>query len=138
MELVDIPVLGKKFTWFNSDGSAMSRLDRFLLSEVFISKGSITNQWVGDRDIFDHCPIWLMSTNLNWGPKPFKLNNCWLEHPEFFTFVKNTWENMNVQGKNAFVIKEKLKKLKDALKAWNRDVFGILDLNIDKTISDLN
>jgi hypothetical protein len=52
--------------------------------------------------------------------------------------VKNTWESLNVQGKNAFVIKEKLKKLKDALKAWNRDVFGILDLNIDKTVSDLN
>jgi exonuclease III len=138
MELVDIPVLGKKFTWFNSDGSAMSRLDRFLLSEGFISKGSITNQWVGDRDISDHCPIWLMSSNLNWGSKPFKFNNCWLEHPEFFTFVKNTWESLNVQGKKAFVIKEKLKKLKDALKAWNRDVFGILDLNIDKTISDLN
>ncbi|MCI24910.1 reverse transcriptase, partial [Trifolium medium] len=59
MEVVDIPMMGKKFTWSNSDGSAMSRLDRFLLSDGFIEKGSITNQWVGNRDISDHCPIWL-------------------------------------------------------------------------------
>jgi hypothetical protein len=84
MELVDIPVMGKKFTWFSSDGSAMSRLDRFLLSEGFITKEGISNQWVGDRDISDHCPIWLLSSNLNWGPKPFKFNNCWIDHPDFF------------------------------------------------------
>ncbi|MCI15886.1 cysteine-rich receptor-like protein kinase [Trifolium medium] len=57
LEVVDIPVTGNKFTWFNSDGSVMSRLNRFLLSEGFIEKGNISNLWVGDRDISDHCPI---------------------------------------------------------------------------------
>ncbi|GAU46303.1 hypothetical protein TSUD_283280 [Trifolium subterraneum] len=138
MELVDIPVLGKKFTWFNSDCSAMSRLDRFLLSEGFIEKGGISNQWVGNRDISDHCPIWLESSNINWGPKPFKFNNCWLEHSDFLPFVKATWEKMNIHGKKAFIIKEKLKRLKEALKTWNQEVFGIMDLNIEKTVKDLN
>jgi hypothetical protein len=32
MELVDVPVLGKKFSWFSADGKAMSQIDRFLLS----------------------------------------------------------------------------------------------------------
>ncbi|MCI69334.1 hypothetical protein A2U01_0090596, partial [Trifolium medium] len=27
MEVVDVPVLGKNFSWFSHDGSAMSRLD---------------------------------------------------------------------------------------------------------------
>ncbi|PNX95639.1 cysteine-rich receptor-like protein kinase, partial [Trifolium pratense] len=137
-EVVDIPLVGKKYTWFNSDGSAMSRLDRFLLSEGFIEKGNFTNQWVGDRDISDHCPIWLSFSNLNWGPKPFKFNNCWLQHPDFFEFVKQTWENMDIRGKKAFVLKEKLRKMKDNLKVWNREVFGILDLNIYKTVKELN
>jgi hypothetical protein len=43
-EVVDIPVTGKHFTWFNYDSSSMSRLDRFLLSEGFIDKGGISNQ----------------------------------------------------------------------------------------------
>jgi hypothetical protein len=34
--------------------------------------------------------------------------------------------------------KEKLKVLKEALKSWNKAVFGILDLNIGKTVKDLN
>jgi exonuclease III len=138
MEIIDIPVMGKKFTWFNSDGSVMSRLDRFLLSEGFIIKGGISNQWVDDRDISDHCPIWLLCSNLNWGPKPFKFNNCWIDHPDFFSFVKGRWESMDIQGKKAFIVKEKLKKLKEALKVWNKEVFGIVDLNIDKTVRDLN
>ncbi|GAU20609.1 hypothetical protein TSUD_33450 [Trifolium subterraneum] len=138
MELIDIPVLGKKFTWSNSDNSVMSRLDRFLLSEGIIEKGGITNQWVGDRDISDHHPIWLECNNLNWGPKPFKFNNCWLEHKDFIPVVKATWESLNINGRKAHVLKEKMKRLKEELKVWNKEVFGILDLNIDKTVKDLN
>lgn len=28
MGLIDLPLLGRKYTWYKSDGSAMSRLDR--------------------------------------------------------------------------------------------------------------
>jgi hypothetical protein len=31
-----------------------------------------------------------------------------------------------------------MKRLKEALKVWNKEVFGILDLNIEKTVNDLN
>ncbi|GAU27464.1 hypothetical protein TSUD_161500 [Trifolium subterraneum] len=51
MEVVDIPVSGKQFTWFSNDGTAMSRLDRFLVSEGFIDKGRISGQWIGDCDV---------------------------------------------------------------------------------------
>ncbi|CAJ2637710.1 unnamed protein product [Trifolium pratense] len=102
-EVVDIPLMGKKFTWFNSDGTVMSRLDRFLLSEGFMEKGNISNQWV-----------------------------------DFFAFVKEKWDNMDIRGRKAFVIKEKLKKLKEYLKEWNREVFGFLDLKIDNTVKELN
>lgn len=39
MEVVDVPVIGNKLTWINSNGKASSRLVRILLSE-----GTI-NQW---------------------------------------------------------------------------------------------
>jgi exonuclease III len=99
MELIDIPISGKKFSWFSSDDTSMSRLDRFLLSEGFIEKGGITNQWIAARDISDHCPIWLVSNNLDWGPKPFRFNNCWLEHPAFIPFVSEFWEKTVIRGK---------------------------------------
>lgn len=31
--VIDLPLNGRKFTWFKEDGRLMSRLDRFLLSE---------------------------------------------------------------------------------------------------------
>lgn len=33
LELIDLPLLGKRFTWFRPYGSVMSRLDRILISE---------------------------------------------------------------------------------------------------------
>jgi hypothetical protein len=80
----------------------------------------------------------LVTVIYNWGPKPFKFNNCWLDHPGFLEFVKGTWENMDIHGNKAFVLKEKLKSLKISLKAWNHDVFGLVDLNIDNTVKKLN
>lgn len=44
MELIDVPVLGKELTYFASDGVSMSRMDRFLVSEDFISRWHISAQ----------------------------------------------------------------------------------------------
>lgn len=41
-------------------------------------------------------------------------------------------------GTYGFVVKEKMKKLKEKLKWWNKEVFGVLDLNIEKFVKDLN
>jgi hypothetical protein len=138
MEVIDVPVLGKKFSWYSADGKSMSRIDRFLVSEGFITSQCNSGQWIGDRDISDHCPIWLCASHVNWGPKPFRVLNAWLEHPEFISFVERSWKSFQVQGKKAYVLKEKFRLLKDCLRKWNREVFGILDLNIDKTVKELN
>lgn len=39
MELVDVPILGNKFTWFSFDGLACSSLDKFLASKDLIIYG---------------------------------------------------------------------------------------------------
>ena len=85
-QLVDVPMIGNKFTWFSLQGNAKSRLDRFLLSDGILNNWGVDNQKVLQRDIFDHCPIVLSANNINWGPKPFKVNNCWFEHKEFLPF----------------------------------------------------
>ncbi|PNX88182.1 cysteine-rich receptor-like protein kinase [Trifolium pratense] len=115
MDVVDLPVSGKRFTWFSADGRSMSRLDRFLLTDGLVDKWKASGQWVGERDISDHCPIWLLCSFKNWGPKPFRSNNCWLEHKDFLRFVEHTWNNSNIKGRKAFILKEKLKLLRESL-----------------------
>lgn len=77
----------------------MNRLDSFLLSEdQRISTWQISAQWVGARDISDHCPTCLACLVVDWGPKPFRFNNCWLEHKDFNSFVEESCRNFNVGG----------------------------------------
>ncbi|XP_058750807.1 uncharacterized protein LOC131623815 [Vicia villosa] len=47
MDLVDPPTIGGKFSWSNKSGSAMSRLDRFLLSNSFIDDWNVEGQSIG-------------------------------------------------------------------------------------------
>lgn len=88
-KLIDVPLLGKWFTWFSTDDQSMGRLDRFFLSKDAVDMLKVVGQQVGDRDISDHCPIWLKSYTIIWGPKPFIFNNCWIEHQDF---LKNLWK----------------------------------------------
>lgn len=131
MGLFDSPTVGGKFTWFRSDGSAMSRLDRFLMSEGLIRVWNIANQFIGNRDLSDHCPIWVKGNIVNWGAKPFKFFNCWLQHEGFMPFILKSWNSMNILGSSGFILKEKLKCMKGLLKFWNWETFGILDLELD-------
>lgn len=73
--LVDVPCKGKNYSWFSGDGKSKSRIGRFLLSSMVVNRWEVVGQLIGDRDISDHCPIWIITDNHNWGPKPFKFNN---------------------------------------------------------------
>ena len=77
-------------------------------------------------------------SNLNWGPKPFRFNNCWLEHDGFKSFIVEEWKKIQITGRKAYVIKEKLKIIRESLKKWNKEVFGWLDLNIENIVADMN
>ncbi|XP_058763563.1 uncharacterized protein LOC131637014 [Vicia villosa] len=137
-DLVDTPCKGKKFSWYSGDGKSMSRIDRFLLSNVVVNRWEVIGQMIGDRDISDHCPIWVMTDKYNWGPKPFQFNNEWFSFDAFIPFVEGEWKSLKVEGRADFILKEKLRLLKDKLKKWNKEVFGKIDLEIDKGVSDIN
>lgn len=138
MDLIDIPVLGKKISWFSGDGRVKSRLDRLLLIEELISSWQVTAQWIGNRDNSDHCPIWIDCLTLDWGPKPFRFNNCWLGHKDFKVFVEDCWKSFNVRGWKMFAFKEKLKLLREKLREWNEDIFYYMDLNIKNIVQEIN
>lgn len=98
-------------------------LDRFLISDHLIDKLGLKGQFVGDRSISDHLPIWIKSNKLNWGPKSFKLFSFWMDHPDFVPIIEKDWNSFNSHGKKMFIFKEKLKLLKSSLKLWNSEFF---------------
>ncbi|XP_058756338.1 uncharacterized protein LOC131629578 [Vicia villosa] len=136
--LVDIPCKGKKFTWFSGGGKSMSRIDRFIVSSIVVDRWEVIGQAVGDRDISDHCPIWLMKDNSNWGPKPFRFNNEWFSNSSFVSFVEKEWLSLKLEGRGDFVLKEKLRLLKDKLRRWDKEVFRKIELDMEQGVRDLN
>ncbi|CAL5199706.1 unnamed protein product [Lathyrus oleraceus] len=61
------------------------------------------------------------------------------ESHEFNDFI-NLMELINLPtlGSHCFVVKEKLRLLRDRLKWWNKEVFGWVDLRIEEADIELN
>ncbi|XP_058758687.1 uncharacterized protein LOC131631944 [Vicia villosa] len=137
-ELIDIPILGRSFTWQRPGGSVMSRLDRFLLSEKWNRTWPSCTQWCLDKGLSDHCPIMLCESSLDWGPKPFRMLKCWREMRGYHDFVIKNWRDIKVQGWGMYVLKEKFKKIKVRLKEWHKNHFQNLEGRIKEEKEKLN
>ncbi|GKV44506.1 hypothetical protein SLEP1_g51682 [Rubroshorea leprosula] len=128
--LIDLLLVGRKYTWYNSNGQYMSRIDRFLLSKEWTTKWSDVKQWGWRRSISDHCPVLLKNECVDWGPKPFKYYDAWLEQPGCKEVITNAWINNEVSGWNGFKLKEKLKRTKQVLKEWSYQMNTEMDNKI--------
>ncbi|KAJ9560860.1 hypothetical protein OSB04_006020 [Centaurea solstitialis] len=119
--LHDIQFVGRRFTRFNKAGTKMSKLDRYLVSANFFNHWKDAMVYVLARSFSDHCPIMLKSGEVDYGPKPFKLFDHWLENEEFQNLVKVSWTSKEVAGTGDVVLKEKLKYLKHVIKSWTKE-----------------
>lgn len=138
MEVTELPLLGRQFTWCNAaDGEKWSKLDRFLLSPEWVHMFKF-KFWGLPRYESDHCPIVLMEDVRNWGPRPFRFINAWVLHPQFLLFVKQSLEALGVSGGARFVISSKLKALKLKLKQWNAELFGDIKHNLQVVKDNLH
>lgn len=124
LEMFDLPLLGRQFTWFHPNGITMSQLDRILLSADWLSIWGYPTVWVASRDVSDHCPLILRYSNVDWGPKPFRFNNYWINNKEFKELVINTWHSQHFSGWMGFVLKERLKGIKGVIREWSKEVYG--------------
>ncbi|GKV27589.1 hypothetical protein SLEP1_g36748 [Rubroshorea leprosula] len=136
-DLVDVKLSNRKYTWYKPDGTAMSRLDRFLLStEMSNTEGEWIQQGL-PRNISDHCAIVLKSRTSDWGPKPFRVWDAWQQHPDFKKFVEDKWSELAVEGFAGYKCQQKLKLLKGSLKGWNKEVFGNMETQYEQAVKKI-
>ncbi|XP_022032561.2 uncharacterized protein LOC110933657 [Helianthus annuus] len=79
---------GRKFTYVV--GNKCSRIDRIFVSWCVMSEWSNAEYRALARDCSDHSPLILKVEDRNYGPKPFKFFNSWLQRKEFDELVTNT------------------------------------------------
>ncbi|XP_071689438.1 uncharacterized protein [Rutidosis leptorrhynchoides] len=76
--LIEIPINGRKYTRVSDDGIKLSKLDRFFVTDSFISLWKDLSVIALDRRDSDHCPLVLRDKIIDFGPKPFKIFDEWL------------------------------------------------------------
>ncbi|KAL8554642.1 hypothetical protein ACS0TY_002726 [Phlomoides rotata] len=70
---------GGKFTWYRPDGSCKSKSDKFLVNEEWLEKWPNVTLREGGRILSDHCLIFTEEMKKDWGPKPFRIFNWWMQ-----------------------------------------------------------
>jgi hypothetical protein len=71
------------------------------------------------RGLSDHCVLFLSVDEENWGPRPSRFLKCWSDTPGYSQFLCNKWKSFQVDGLGGYVLKEKFKLIKMALKEWH-------------------
>lgn len=137
MNVEDVNVLRRRFTWYHPNGISMSRIDRVLISEGWSNFWGENSLWVLPRDVSDHCPLVLKNGGWDWGPKPFRFNNFWLQNNKFKGLVEEVWRTNNVHGWMGYVLKEKLKGLKEAIKVWNKEEYGGMEERVEWLVEEI-
>lgn len=111
-ELYDVCLQGRKYTWYMSNGTSKSRIDRALINDRWAEHLQDTHLRGLPRAISDHYAIILNTSQADWGPKPFRFINAWLTNPSFLEMAESSWNKEGIRGWGCFEFKEKLKRLK--------------------------
>nr|GEV05064.1 hypothetical protein [Tanacetum cinerariifolium] len=123
-KLIEVAMCGRKFTRISDDGLKFSQLDRFLMNEEFNCLWGNLSVVALDRKLSDHCPIVLKDMDLDFGPKPFRTFDIWLEESDIGIVVETAWNLEMRSNRPDCRFRDKLKNVKMALKKWSKDRFG--------------
>ena len=64
--------------------------------------------------------------------------DCWLSDTSFKKTVEESWKSNQQRGWGGYVLKEKIKALKNRLKVWNREQFEDTFKKYTKIQEELN
>nr|GEV82824.1 RNA-directed DNA polymerase, eukaryota [Tanacetum cinerariifolium] len=117
--LIDILLEGYSFTLAHPLGNKMSKLDRFLVSDGFVSLFPHTSDLCLDKHLFDHRLILLRELILDFGATPFWLSHSWFHWDGFDQMVVHSWNSYSLDDSNLMVrFKKKLQLLKKDIHSW--------------------
>jgi Reverse transcriptase (RNA-dependent DNA polymerase) len=122
--MMDIPLQGRKYTW--SNGMAMAKLDRFLISPSWNDVFPAVTQKALPNITSDHCPLECQCSTTFPQANTFKFENYWLKLEDFRSLVQTTWEQKPM-AESPHQLGQKLIDLRQAITIWRKGRMG--DIN---------
>ncbi|GKC98109.1 RNA-directed DNA polymerase, eukaryota [Tanacetum coccineum] len=129
--MVEVPMGGRRFTRVREDGMKFSKLDRFLISEEFKQMWGNLAAVALDRKLSDHCPIVLKYIDVDFGPRPFRSLDMWLNELDIEQVVAEAWAKPVRVNRQDCIVRGKFKNVKMALKRWSKARLGAMDNQIE-------
>lgn len=122
----DLGFNGPTYTWCNNNPDELiwERLDRALANNAASTDSNIVVTH-GIRTLLDHCPIICKMVINKRIPSAFKFQSMWLTHDDINRVVNKAWSTQS-HYQPLHKLMFKLKATKEALKLWNKEVFGLL------------
>ncbi|XP_026420529.1 uncharacterized protein LOC113316582 [Papaver somniferum] len=137
-DLIDLPMKGARYTWSNRQSNpVMFSLDRFLLSPSFEAHFPFSSQLAKARPTSDHIPLLLDIFDPYLGPSPFRFEVMWFLENGFLKLLEDWWQSFCFAGTASTVLWLKLKALKEKLKLWNKEVFGITNFKLNFILEEI-
>jgi len=125
MELKEIPLLGRRYTWSNErDSPTLVKLDRVLCTNDWEDIYSENILQSHATEMSDHCPLILGLREGIRGKKRFHFESFWTKLPGFHETVQQSWD-LPVQCCCPLErVSIKLKRLTKALQSWSQKQTG--------------
>ncbi|XP_057948353.1 uncharacterized protein LOC131144004 [Malania oleifera] len=123
-------------TWTN--GNAWCKLDRVVVNLNWINAGFVVHtkfHFPGLLSDHSSCNVSLFKEE-NYGKRPFKFFNMWVNHSKFQEVVRKGWD-LDVQGHIPFRIVKKLQALKQPLRDLNALHFSHITARADKVVEEV-
>lgn len=135
--MMDIGFTGHPFTWHGV--GIYQRLDRSIFNQSWIEAFPQLSVTHGLRKCSDHRPLFITGFTTSTKPKfQFMFQSMWLLQSDFQNVVQQNWESPTFQPTGMRKLAEKIKRLKQRLGWWNRNVFGNLFSSLAKKEAEVH
>nr|CAD1830240.1 unnamed protein product [Ananas comosus var. bracteatus] len=120
LQLVDLPILNKAFTWTNGRGvPTLERQDRAFISTNWVLAFPRSTLCALPRPRSDHTPLVLSAFTFIPSADLFRFESFWLRHPAVFDVVSTAWNSTTSATTPVNQFASKLKSVQTALRIWS-------------------
>ena len=138
LDLREIELSGRKFTWANSlPNPTYEKLDRVLASVEWEQKFPLVTVQALSRGFSDHTPLFVDSGEPNHvgNKNTFSFEMAWFEREGFLDLIAREWAK-GVGGRTAVERwQNKIRSLRSFLRGWAKHLSGVYKIEKDRLLS---